>query len=69
MRNSRTNSFVFLLGFVQGETVTPYKLEKKQYPLVYAGQVAMAEVPKNLYGLIIYTFGFFISSNINTSLP
>ncbi|XP_073300665.1 subtilisin-like protease SBT5.6 [Primulina huaijiensis] len=35
---------------IDGETVTPYKLQKKQYPLVYAGQVAMPEVPKNLSG-------------------
>lgn len=32
----------------QGETVTPYSLEKKLYPLVHAAQVANPEVPKNL---------------------
>ncbi|XP_042008706.1 subtilisin-like protease SBT5.6 isoform X1 [Salvia splendens] len=33
-----------------GQTVTPHKLQKKLYPLVYAGQVANPDVPKNLSG-------------------
>ncbi|XP_057764063.1 subtilisin-like protease SBT5.6 [Salvia miltiorrhiza] len=33
-----------------GQTVTPYKLEKKLYPLVYAGHVANPDVPQNLSG-------------------
>ncbi|KAL3520116.1 hypothetical protein ACH5RR_018265 [Cinchona calisaya] len=33
---------------VQGETVTPYHLEKKFHPLVRAAQVAIPDVPKNL---------------------
>ncbi|KAL7129786.1 hypothetical protein ABFS83_13G091300 [Erythranthe nasuta] len=33
-----------------GQTVTPYKLENKLYPLVYAGQVINPDVAKNLSG-------------------
>ncbi|GFZ06176.1 subtilase family protein [Actinidia rufa] len=32
---------------IEGQTVTPYKLEKKMYPLVYAAQVLGHDVPKN----------------------
>ncbi|KAI3456089.1 hypothetical protein Pfo_012752 [Paulownia fortunei] len=35
---------------ITGQTVTPYKLEKKLYPLVYAAQVINPDVPKNLSG-------------------
>ncbi|VFQ88469.1 unnamed protein product [Cuscuta campestris] len=33
-----------------GQTVTPYKLEDKMYPLVYAGQVVNSNVSKDLAG-------------------
>ncbi|CAH9105948.1 unnamed protein product [Cuscuta epithymum] len=33
-----------------GQTVTPYKLENKMYPLVYAGQVVTSNVSKDLVG-------------------
>ncbi|KAL0398400.1 UNVERIFIED_CONTAM: Subtilisin-like protease SBT5.6 [Sesamum radiatum] len=33
-----------------GQTVTPYKLEKKKYPLVYAAQVTNSDVPNNISG-------------------
>ncbi|KAL3522596.1 hypothetical protein ACH5RR_015430 [Cinchona calisaya] len=33
---------------IHGETVTPYNLEKKLYPIVYAAQVINPDVPKNL---------------------
>ncbi|PSR98662.1 Subtilisin-like protease [Actinidia chinensis var. chinensis] len=32
---------------IEGQTVTPYKLEEKMYPLVYAAQVVGPNVPKN----------------------
>ncbi|KAA8515018.1 hypothetical protein F0562_018195 [Nyssa sinensis] len=32
---------------IEGQTVTPYKLKKKMYPLVYAAQVVAPDVPKN----------------------
>ncbi|GFZ07151.1 subtilase family protein [Actinidia rufa] len=32
---------------IEGQTVTPYKLEEKMYPLVYAAQVVAPDVPKN----------------------
>ncbi|KAK9268011.1 hypothetical protein L1049_010450 [Liquidambar formosana] len=32
---------------VEGQTITPSKLEKKMYPLVYAADVVVPEVPKN----------------------
>ncbi|XP_047310554.1 subtilisin-like protease SBT5.6 [Impatiens glandulifera] len=32
---------------LEGQTVTPYKMEKKMYPLVYAAQVSSNTVPKN----------------------
>ncbi|KAL8460778.1 hypothetical protein ACS0TY_032329 [Phlomoides rotata] len=35
---------------IKGQTVTPYKLKNKQYPLVYAGQVANPDVPESLLG-------------------
>ncbi|KAH6825569.1 subtilase family protein [Perilla frutescens var. hirtella] len=33
-----------------GQTVTPYKLQKKLYPLVYAGQIVNPDVPQNISG-------------------
>lgn len=33
-----------------GQTVTPYKLQNKLYPLVYAGQVVNPDVPQNITG-------------------
>ncbi|KAA8515011.1 hypothetical protein F0562_018202 [Nyssa sinensis] len=39
-----------LLGngmIIEGQTVTPYKLKKKMYPLVYAAHVVAPDVPKN----------------------
>lgn len=49
---NRSASYIKFLGrgYLQGQTVTPYKLEKKLYPLVYAGQVINPDVPKNLSG-------------------
>ncbi|XP_031497840.1 subtilisin-like protease SBT5.6 [Nymphaea colorata] len=35
---------------VQGQTVTPYKLEDRFYPLVYAGDVSIPGTPKNITG-------------------
>ncbi|KAK4440105.1 Subtilisin-like protease SBT5.6 [Sesamum alatum] len=35
---------------IMGQTVTPYKLEKKLYPLVYAAQVTNPDVPNNISG-------------------
>ncbi|KAK4491615.1 hypothetical protein RD792_002370 [Penstemon davidsonii] len=35
---------------LEGQTVTPYNLEKKLYPLVYAAQVINPHTPKNLSG-------------------
>lgn len=35
---------------LEGETVTTYKLEKKMFPLVYAGQVELPTVPHNISG-------------------
>ncbi|CAI9783788.1 unnamed protein product [Fraxinus pennsylvanica] len=35
---------------IEGQTVTPYKMEKKMYQLVYAAQIVNADVPKNISG-------------------
>ncbi|CAA2997276.1 subtilisin-like protease [Olea europaea subsp. europaea] len=35
---------------IEGQTVTPYMLEKKMYQLVYAAQIVNADVPKNISG-------------------
>ncbi|KAL2494642.1 subtilase family protein [Forsythia ovata] len=35
---------------IAGQTVTPYKLGKKMYPLVYAAQIVNPDVPKNISG-------------------
>uniref|UniRef100_A0A7N0REQ8 Subtilisin-like protease n=1 Tax=Kalanchoe fedtschenkoi TaxID=63787 RepID=A0A7N0REQ8_KALFE len=35
---------------IEGQTVTPYKLAKKMYPLVYAGDIALPTVAKNVSG-------------------
>nr|GMD11581.1 subtilisin-like protease SBT5.6 [Ipomoea batatas] len=35
---------------LMGQTVTPYKLKRKMYPLVYAGQVVKSNVSKDLEG-------------------
>ncbi|KAL2475125.1 subtilase family protein [Abeliophyllum distichum] len=35
---------------IAGQTVTPYKLEKKMYPLVYAAQIVNPDVTKNISG-------------------
>ena len=39
--------FLFLIPF-QGQSVTPYKLKNKMYPLVFAADVVVPGVPKNL---------------------
>ncbi|KAL9665760.1 hypothetical protein QQ045_000081 [Rhodiola kirilowii] len=35
---------------IEGQTVTPYKLGKKMYPLVYAGDIALPTVAKDVSG-------------------
>ncbi|XP_043702610.1 subtilisin-like protease SBT5.6 [Telopea speciosissima] len=35
---------------IMGQSVAPHKLERKMYPLVYAGDVVIPSVPKNLTG-------------------
>ncbi|XP_010272679.1 PREDICTED: subtilisin-like protease SBT5.6 [Nelumbo nucifera] len=35
---------------IQGQSVAPYKLEDKMYPLVYAGDAVVPGVPKNIVG-------------------
>ncbi|KAA8515017.1 hypothetical protein F0562_018196 [Nyssa sinensis] len=34
-------------AIIEGQSVSPYKLKKKMYPLVYAAQVVAPDVPKN----------------------
>ncbi|KAF3620114.1 putative transcription factor GTE9-like [Capsicum annuum] len=45
---SNTAPWIITVGASSGQTVTPYKLKKKMYPLVYAKEVINSNVTKDL---------------------
>lgn len=54
-KNQKEEIIGFLLPNIictkfQGQTVTPYRLKAKDYPLIYAGDAAIAGTPANLTG-------------------